>query len=40
VWLRLFHHASFVAFELGADGLHELPVDVDEDGGILKIERQ
>ena len=31
--------SSFVAFELGADGLRELPVDVDENGGILKIER-
>jgi hypothetical protein len=31
--------SSFVAFELGADGLHELPVEVEEDGSTLSIER-
>ncbi len=31
--------SSFVAFELGADGLHELPVDVDERGTTLHVER-
>lgn len=31
--------SSFVAFELGADGLHELPVDLDDDGATLSIER-
>jgi len=31
--------SSFVAFELGAEGLHELPVDVDEHGATLSIVR-
>jgi hypothetical protein len=31
--------SSFVAFELGAEGLHELPVDVDDRSGTLSIER-
>lgn len=31
--------STFVAFELGADGLHELPVDLDDDGATLSIER-
>jgi len=31
--------SSFVAFELGAEGLHELPVDVDERGTTLHVER-
>jgi hypothetical protein len=31
--------SSFVAFELGADGLHELPVQVDDLGSTLHIDR-
>jgi len=31
--------SSFVAFELGADGLHELPVDVEDGGSTLHVER-
>lgn len=30
---------SFVAFELGAEGLHELAVEVDESGTTLRIDR-
>lgn len=32
--------SSFVAFELGADGLHELPVQVEQSGATLSIERR
>jgi hypothetical protein len=32
--------SSFVAFELGADGLHELSVEVEEDGATLSIDRR
>ena len=31
--------SSFVAFELGAEGLHELPVDVDERGTTIHVDR-
>jgi hypothetical protein len=29
---------SFVAFQLSADGLRQVPVDVDEDAGTLRVQ--
>ena len=39
VGIARISRSSFVAFELGADGLHELPVELDEHGATLLIER-
>lgn len=32
--------STFVAFELGADGLHELPVQIEQNGETLSIDRR
>ena len=39
VGIARISRSSFVAFELGADGLRELPVKLDDGGATLRIDR-